>query len=66
MVYKDGGGFGYKCFAGSCEGERISIDDLMEYLEGEGFEPYPYMIYEDEDNDLLFNDPKLPVDLSGH
>ena len=54
LVYKDGGGFCYKCFAAACEGEQTSIDELMDYLEGEGFEPYPYFIYEDEDDELLF------------
>jgi hypothetical protein len=62
MVHKDGG-FSYKCFAASCEGERVSIDELMEYLEGEGFEQYPYMIYEDEDDSLLFGNPKLAVEV---
>lgn len=59
MAYKDSGGFCYKCFAASCEGENTSIDELMDYLEGEGFEPYPYVIFEDEDDSLLFDDPKL-------
>jgi putative DNA primase/helicase len=55
LVYKNGGGFAYKCFAGSCEGEKVSIDGVMDYLEAEGFEPYPYCIYEDEDDEVFLN-----------
>jgi len=64
IVYNDGGGFAYKCFADSCEGEHTSIDQLMDHLEEQGFEPYPYYIYEDEDESLLFNDPNCPVEMA--
>jgi putative DNA primase/helicase len=59
LVYKNAGGFAYKCFAGSCEGENVSIDGVMDYLEAEGFAPYPYCIYEDEDDEVFLKDVEM-------
>jgi P4 family phage/plasmid primase-like protien len=56
------GGFSWQCFADGCEGNDASIADVMDFLETEGFERYPYFIYEDEDDSLLFNDPAIPVE----
>jgi len=59
----DDGGFGWKCFAAGCDGENASITDVMDYLEGEGFERYPNFIYEDEDDNLLLNNSRFQVEV---
>jgi putative DNA primase/helicase len=53
-------GFGYCCFAAGCDGP--SLYDVMDKLEEEGYERYPYYIYADEDDSLIFNDPTTPVE----
>lgn len=53
-------GFGYCCFAGGCE--NPTLEDVIDKLEEEGYERFPYYIYEDEDDDILFNDPRFPVE----
>jgi len=51
-------GFSYKCFATGCEGhDKTSVLDLMDHQKEEDpdYEPYPYYIYEDEDDQTIFD-----------
>jgi hypothetical protein len=55
-VYPDGG-VDYGCFATSCEGNpNASLEQVMDFLETEGYERYPYCIYEDEDDEVFLAD----------
>ena len=47
--------------AGGCQDKDIG--DLKEFLSEEhDIEEYPYLIYVEDDDDLLFNNPSFPVD----
>jgi hypothetical protein len=56
-VYPDGG-MDWSCFATSCGWgyPNATLEQVMDHLEEEGFERFPYHIYEDTDDELLLED----------
>jgi P4 family phage/plasmid primase-like protien len=55
-----GNRIGFKCMAGGCQDK--DINDLKEFLSEEhDIEEYEYLIYVEDDDDLLFNSPNFSV-----
>lgn len=55
-----GNRIGFKCMAGGCQDK--DINDLKEFLSEEhDIEEYPYLIYVEDDDDLLFNSPSFSI-----
>ena len=52
------GGIDWSCFATSCGWgyPNATLEQCMDYLEEEGFERYPYAIYEDQDDEVFLKD----------
>ncbi|MFZ0800106.1 MAG: bifunctional DNA primase/polymerase [Terriglobales bacterium] len=48
-------GLGFDCKAGSCQ--DMTFGDLLTCMYEDGYEDYPYCIYEDEDDNLIHDDP---------